>query len=247
MGLLSRGQRSPDIENMVKAAKAESEARDELIGAQLTWITRVASRVCRRYISRDNDDEYAVALAAFNEAIDSYSPSLEASFPSFAEQVIRRRLIDYFRREQRRQQERPWSGFQTGEDVSNVGEMVTQDASLAAYQLATEAEERRQEIISLSEALTDFGASFSDLVNQSPQHADARENAMRAASIVARCPEMLNYLLKTKTLPLKQLTELAPVSRKTLERQRKYIIALVLILTGDFPYFRSFIQWPKEV
>ncbi len=70
---------------------------------------------------------------------------------------------------------------------------------------------------------------------------------MRAAQLVARHSEMLGHLTKTKTLPLKQLTELAPVSRKTLERQRKYIIALVLILTGDFPFFRSFIQWPKEV
>ncbi len=119
VGLLFRGQQSPDIEANVKAAKVEKAAREELIADQLTWITRVTSRVCRRYISRDNDDEYAIALVAFNEAIDSYSPSREASFLSFAEQVIRRRLIDYFRRESRRQQEYPWSGFQVGEEDSN--------------------------------------------------------------------------------------------------------------------------------
>lgn len=44
-----------------------------------------------------------------------------------------------------------------------------------------------------------------------------------------------------KSLPLKELVDEVGVSRKTLERQRKYIIAIALVLIGDFELLREYI------
>ena len=53
------------------------------------------------------DDEASIAMIAFNEAIDAYDDSAGASFLSFAEIVIKRRMVDYFRRKTKRQEEVP--------------------------------------------------------------------------------------------------------------------------------------------
>jgi len=58
---------------------------------------------------------------------------------------------------------------------------------------------------------------------------------------VAGQPELAQHLLTRRELPLKQLEEQVGVSRKTLERQRKYIIAVTLILLEDFYHLRRYI------
>jgi RNA polymerase sigma factor len=46
-------------------------------------------------------------------------------------------------------------------------------------------------------------------------------------------------------LPIKELLEVAEVSRKTLERNRKYIIAVAIIHNGPYPYLREYLQITK--
>lgn len=56
---------------------------------------KCASTVTHKYITK-SDDEWSVVLSAFAQAIDNYNIG-KGSFYSFAELVIRRRLIDYVR------------------------------------------------------------------------------------------------------------------------------------------------------
>jgi len=58
---------------------------------------------------------------------------------------------------------------------------------------------------------------------------------------VAEDPALAGHLLNRRELPLKQLERRVDVSRKTLERQRKYIIAVALLLLEDFIYLRGYI------
>ena len=48
--------------------------------------------------------------------------------------------------------------------------------------------------------------------------------------------------MKTKQLPLKEIEALVEVSRKTLERHRKYMIAVVLLLNSDFVYIKEYVK-----
>ena len=80
------------------AQKGDLCARDELIRNHRDFIAKTSSRACNRYLTWDND-ELSVALIAFNEAVDKFSPDEGAAFQTFAQRVIRNRLVDYFRKE----------------------------------------------------------------------------------------------------------------------------------------------------
>jgi RNA polymerase sigma factor len=53
--------------------------------------------VCKRYIDPKKDDEFSIGLAAFNEAMLTYSAERGSSFLSFAKLVVKRKVIDYIR------------------------------------------------------------------------------------------------------------------------------------------------------
>jgi RNA polymerase sigma factor len=53
---------------------------------------------------------------------------------------------------------------------------------------------------------------------------------------------LLKWLFRKKQLPIKQLQNMAEVSRKTIERNRKYIIAVAIILAGDYVYLKEYIK-----
>lgn len=93
-----------------------------------------------------------------------------------------------------------------------------------------------------SDLLSNFKLSFDELTIAAPKHKDARKTAFQIAQIIADSEELYTLLMKTKKLPLKELEALVEVSRKTLERQRKYIIAVVLLLNSDFVYIKDYVK-----
>lgn len=231
----------PALEARVAAAKAgDDAAREGLLVDYRPLVLRVASRVCGRYLRPEVDDEVAVAMIAFNEAVDRYETGSRASFVTFAEMVVRRRLIDHFRRSHSGR-EIPMSDFEVTDDEGQVGNPVEVAAAVAAHQDAAEAEERRLDIQRFVAALGEYGISLRDLVAASPQHRDARERAVAVARAVAANPEWSAYLRRHHALPQKELERDGGlgVSRKTLERQRKYIIAVALVLMERIEYLMS--------
>ena len=69
-------------------AKDNARAREELIQANEQTILRTAAAVSRHYVGR-SDDEWSVALCAFNRAIDLYDGT-KGDFLPFAQMLIRR-------------------------------------------------------------------------------------------------------------------------------------------------------------
>ena len=52
----------------------------------------------------------------------------------------------------------------------------------------------------------------------------------------------MDVLLQTKKLPIGQLTAGSGVERKTLERHRKYMVALLLIYTNGYEIIRGHLK-----
>ncbi|MNY74892.1 RNA polymerase sigma factor SigI [compost metagenome] len=52
----------------------------------------------------------------------------------------------------------------------------------------------------------------------------------------------MRTLLTKRQLPIKELLMQVQVSRKTLERNRKYLIAIALIFNGPYPYLRDYLH-----
>jgi RNA polymerase sigma factor len=227
---------------VVKAKEGDARIREQILQDYRPFYLRVASTSCRKYLVLGRDDEASIAMIAFNEAIDSYNADGGASFLSFAEIVIKRRMVDYFRRQSKRSDEIPLSSFERDEQEDNVIQKIESREAHTVLQIQEETEERREEIFRLDQLLSHYGIRFSDLVRISPKHQDARDRALQVARTLAGEPELLAYLTTKKSLPLKELEERVEVSRKTLERQRKYIIALTLILIGDFYHLREYLN-----
>jgi len=227
---------------VIQAQLGNEKIRENLIKEYTPFILRVASNICNRYLVMGQDDEASIALLAFNEALDKYSGDKGAKFLTFAEIVIKRRLTDYYRKESRFTNNVVLlSNFQ---DTENQEQEILQEAQEArkAFQIEEEAFYKRQEILQFTKTLADFNITLTELVKLSPKHYDARTRAYEVAKIIFDSPDLLHSLLEKKFLPLKKIEERVDVSRKTLERQRKYIIALVIIFNGNFEYLQTYLS-----
>ncbi|MZP30950.1 RNA polymerase sigma factor SigI [Heliobacterium undosum] len=238
--------RNQEPENLlVRAREGDECSRNALIRKFTPFVLRVTSQTSGRYVRLGSDDEASIALIAFNEAITSYREEKGVSFLSFAETVIRRRLIDYFRKSTRSQKEIPLSAFDyeseddTGEEGNNRMEIRQ---ATAAYMAESEANDRRTEILYYNKLLLEYGIRFSDLVELAPKHEDARRRAIQVARQVAETPAYREYLKLKGSLPLKELERDVDVSRKTLERQRKYIIAVAIIFMEKLEHLKEYID-----
>lgn len=236
-------RKQPELVTLViQAQQGDKLCREQLIKDYRPFYLRVASGVAKKYLVLGRDDEASIAMLAFDEAINAYNPEVGASFLSFAEIVIKRRLIDYFRRKSRRKDEIPMSSLESDEGETSVMQRIESNEALGIIQIQKETEERREEIFRLNQLLSEYGVLFGELVKISPKHRDARARALEVAKILASSPELMAFLTKRKALPLKELEKLVGVSRKTLERQRKYIITLTLILVGEFTYLQEYLK-----
>ncbi|MDQ0217316.1 RNA polymerase sigma factor SigI [Peribacillus cavernae] len=227
-------------ETVLKIQDGDVYLRDELIHSFKPFIAKTVSSVCRRYIN-ESDDEFSIGLIAFNESIDKYSPCKGSSLLAFAETLVKRRVIDYLRSQTRRK-DIILDLTSENTDDDHTQSYLEAEKSMQEYEKQKEAEKRRDEIQIYQTRLAEFAVSFSDLVENSPKHSDARRGAISTAKMLVSDPVLNEILMTKKRLPIKQLEKKVTVSRKTLERNRKYIIAVALILNGDFLYLHEYIK-----
>jgi len=234
------------LDELVRQARqGDDHSRQVLIERSKTFIEKVTLKICKRRVTW-SDDEMSVSLIAFNEAIDRYKKSQHENFYSYAKVLIQSRLIDYFRQEGRQQV------AISLDDVPRDTKGEEYELNPAEIQQAWEhyrqqqmVQERLEEIKVYATMLEEYGISLDELADASPARTDARANLVQIAHDFVKYPHLVEYLVKTRQLPLKQMLAFSRVSRKTLERGRKYIIALILILIADdLPHLKSLIAFP---
>ncbi|MFX3623687.1 MAG: RNA polymerase sigma-I factor [Ectobacillus sp.] len=232
--LLEVVKQKKTVENIVTDLQAGKGDKESFIDQYRPFIKKAVSSVCRRYIT-EQDDEYSIGLLAFYNAMEQYSYKKGKSFFAFAELVIKRSIIDYIRKEARH------NLVFLKEEVQRENSL-DMERSLAEYVTEIENESRKEEIFHFQKVLEEFKISFSDLAKDSPKHRDTREHLVEIARIVVKDEAMIEELFRKKKLPLKQLESKVRVSRKTLERNRKYIIAMCIIFINDYAYIKEYIK-----
>ncbi|WP_203332458.1 RNA polymerase sigma-I factor [Planococcus beigongshangi] len=223
----------------VQAQSGDQEALDYLLRSYSPFMKKTAGQVCKRFIN-DHDEEYSIALSAFHEAVNGFNREKNASFLTFAHMVIRRRVIDFIRKEVRHN-DFPHD-FQGISEKDEPGYGIEATVSVKRYSEQQQAVARAEEIAEYEKVLSDYGMSFKDLVKVSPSHEDARVTAIQIAQLVAETEEYREFLLNKKKLPVKEIEQLVEVSRKTIERNRKYIIAIALLLMSDLHYLKDYLK-----
>ena len=230
------------LDNDISAVQAgDIHLRNQIISEYRPFVLKITSKVCKRYID-DQDDEFSIALVAFNEAIDAYDQTQKASFLSFSELVMKRRLIDHIRKQQKFQNQLPMTAFEIQDDEDHFLNPVEIKQAQMEYEEHQTQEKRKEDILAYVKELANYGISLNELVEISPKHKDARENLFSIADILVKDDNMLSYLKERKSIPIKDLLPKVEVSRKTIERNRKYIIALVLIQINDFYFLKDYLQ-----
>ncbi|MFC7062707.1 RNA polymerase sigma factor SigI [Halobacillus seohaensis] len=229
------------LDDKVAAAKeGDDEAKNEMLKQYQPFIAKSVSEVCKRYIDPARDDEFSIGLLAFNEAIHAYSCDKGSSFLSFAKLVIKRKVIDYIRNEQKRPKVVSLDeDYVDDEQMENPSEVK---AAKDRFVLETESWYRKEEILEFQKQLQKYNLTFEELTETSPKHVDARESAIQVARIVYADTNLRGQVLEKGRLPMKDLIQKVDVSKKTLERNRKFIIAMVLILAGDYVYLKEYLK-----
>lgn len=215
--------------SLVYSAREDAQKADDLIRDYIPFIRSEASK-CISRLCTDQDDEFSIAMIAFHEAIVGYERS-RGAFLGYASMLIRSRIIDYQRKEHRHQGNLSLYTQSGDDDHTILDELADQRDH---YEESANLEATKQEIAELSAVMAEFGVSFSDVADNSPKQDRTLEACAAAIRYGAKNGHLLDELLRTRTLPLAQLVQGFGAERKTLERHRKYILAMLLIQTNGY-------------
>lgn len=208
--------------------------REQLILDYKPFILKCASKYTSHFIN-ESSDEFSIALIAFNESINAFRLVKGMNFLTFSEIVIRNRLIDNARKNKNNVY--PMTSLENHDDEDHTEPygFASEDPSFARVEIA-------DEIRSFSKELLSYGIRFGDLVRHSPKHRDTRLRMVSLARVIYGNKPILEKLKKTRSIPIKEVLELTSVCRGTVEQNRKYIIALVLILDSNLEVLKGYVD-----
>lgn len=227
---------SPELVDQVMAAKVDSQAADALIAQYMPFIRNETIKFTHAPPEYGHEDELSIAMFAFYQAMLSYQ-RIKGPFLAYAARIIRHRLIDEYRKQQRH------SGVislyqpqSQEEEVPLLEQIPDHGADMASHQQRMASQE---EIAEFSAQLETFGITFSQVADNCPKQERTLSACRRAVEYAKENPWLLDELLETKRLPLGKLSDGSGVERKTLERHRKYLVALLLIYTNGYEIIRG--------
>lgn len=209
--------------------------KNKFIEENKNFIYGCTYKICKRILHWENDDELSIAMIAFNKALDTYNHT-KGNFHSYAKVLINNSIIDFFRKDKNNS----LLVFDNNEEAFTY---IDYKNSINQYELKKESEQRIDEINALKNELVNFKLTFTDLINHSPKHIDTRSHLLNIALCCTRSDDISTYIRKNKSLPIKQIILLTGCNRKLLERWRKYIIVLFLIMSNDeYLYLKSYLN-----
>lgn len=229
-----------DIITKINNAKNNTDDMHVLIEEYMPFIKSEVYK-SKSYDQFEIDDLLSVAMSAFDESVNKYDDE-KGNFISFSSKIINLRLIDYFRSQAKYKNEildkntgdnSEKSIVESGLDKRSIEEFSASELNLL----------RREEIMEFKEELTKFSIDFVKLKKSSPKKKELRKMCFEIADYIRETEELQNRLRTKKTLDLEKICEKFKVHRKKVERTRSYIIAIVIILDGDYMFIRDYINW----
>ncbi len=214
---------------MILNETIDIEHIDDLIKSHMAFIIRTTSNFTGRYITIENDDEFSIALLAFQEAVEKYDEK-KGSFLSYAKLVIESRLLNFA--ERKSNQNKPLSL----DILQEQGIEFSKNPSTASLDL-------QEEIELYCKELSYFGLSLEILADHSPKHKDSRERAIAAAEVASEDKEIVNELYAKKKLPIRHVARVTLLSEKMVKHSKFFILGTMLIFIKQLTYL---IRWLLE-
>jgi RNA polymerase sigma factor len=203
------------------------------------YIVNLVGHICKRYMTW-SDEESSIGLIAFNRAIDTFQATKGRTFLNYAYLLISRDLINLYH--QNKKNTHSLSLNYASEEEASTAMSFEIEKALQFYQEKVESNSLVDEILELDQLLHDFGIGFEELEDVSPKHRDTRMllNEMSYRFIQDR--ELVEELTRKKRFPSSAFTKKMGYHLKTIERFRKYIITVIIILLHpEWTYLSSFV------
>ena len=231
-----------ELDLRILSAANSPDAIDILIRENIPYIK---SRI-QRYASGANvtkkEDLLNVGMMAFYEAVKTFNENKGHFYP-FADLVIRRRIIDEFRKTSQDTEEL----VILDEDKDSIEtSLPIQNASIDTFAKETENTALVNEIEQFVEELAEWKISFAALEKNSPKHNALKETYKEIISFIIDDEEITDTILNKKYYPIKRISEITNIPQRKLERSRIYIIAVIIILKGNYEYLPSFIDITRK-
>lgn len=227
------------INERVERIKNNEEEINRFVEEYKPFIASCTEKFIGRYVTYGESDELSIALIAFVESIRSFNSS-KGNFLSFAQGVIRRRLIDFYRKEKKHMNIISLNEYfneESGEEID-----LSTEKAIEKYNIEEISEYRRLEIEELKRELLKWNITFNDLVRSSPKHSDTRKTCREIIRYILSKPELKEFIMTKKYIPISEIESTLKISRKKIERLRKYIIATIIVITGDYHYIREYVK-----
>lgn len=231
-----------EIDKNALKAKEDDAYIEKFMKEYEVFILHTAHKASGRYITK-RDDQWSIALSAFHEAIKGYDYD-KGGFFSFAETVIRRRIYDYIRKQSKHFCEVSIDSYSLEGDKEEGDTSIKQE--VMTKMITSHNNDAQLEIEVVSHILREYGFSFFDLISASPKAMKTKTICAKSIVYLSQSSLLLNEMRRTKNLPLKIIEKNLSVPRKILERHRKYIIAGVEIVSGDYPILSEYFKYVRE-
>lgn len=225
------------LEIIDKIKSGDRGLRDKFINDYKPFVLSCVSKFLNKFVEIENSEEFSIGLIAFDKAIDDYDCTKNSHFLSFADLVIRRRLLNYVKQERKNSNTYPFSYFEAENDSSLEEAMIDKSIHLHFNKF-----EAREEILIFNKRLEKFGISMDDLVKKTPKHKDSRKMLIEIARIIAQNDVLYQKLMSKLCMPMSDLAPYIRVNPKTVEKNRKYIIAVCLAIRSDLDIIKGFLQ-----
>ena len=231
--VVSKSNQTSELTQRISLAQTDRCELNSLLRDYTPFIKKCVSSVLFR--SQSKEDNLTEAMLAFAHSVQNYKEEY-GSFVAYARTVIRNRLIDNARSELAHKNHIHYED--TSDDEGTLPSWDN-DMAIAAFNRQEEEKNLALEIEDVNAEFEKWGFSWASLQKKCPKQERSRRICQQIASAVLSSPALLTETLTKKLLPAASLGETFP--KKALEKYRIYIIALILIQKGEYPYVYSFV------
>lgn len=211
--------------------------REQLIADHVPFIKRTVRRITHTYFV-DQNDEYSIALEAFNTAIDHYHAESDVPFEAYAGLLIKNRLLNWFR-----QQKHALPTVSLSESDTDDGIPLSERLADPKGSQIQENLEFEEAMIHLELALKQFRLTMAVVTARFPSHQDSCRLCIRVARQLTSDDALYGHMMQCQQLPGQELARRCQVSVKTIEKNRSSIIFLSLLMQSELQGIQAYITY----
>jgi RNA polymerase sigma factor len=218
----------------IELAKSDKTVLNHIIIDYLPFIKKCLGGAFFKAEARR--DYLTEAMLAFIQSVQTYRPE-DGAFIPYAQTVIRNRLINAANKEINLKK----SLFAVSTNNEEKKPAWEAETAQRQYDFLEEQKNLQMEIIEINNEFSQWGFDLEVLEKKGPKQERSRRVCHGIARKALENPELVTEMIQTRKLPIQWLAVLSGVSEKTLEKYRRYIAAVIIIMRGDYPYIHSFL------